>query len=50
MQPAIRHLCRSLPCPNTEWLAGHGLYLPSGVGTTNIEIEETCHSLMKVLS
>ena len=35
--------------PNAEYLSKHGFYLPSGLGTTNKEIDFAGRTLVKIL-
>jgi perosamine synthetase len=48
-QPILKEYT-STDLPVSEHIAEYGLYLPSGVGTTNEEIERSANSLLEVLA
>lgn len=49
-QPALmkRGAVRRLPCPEADFLWTNGLYLPSGCGLTNYEIDAICHVIQEM--
>lgn len=44
-QPALAGRIVATPCPVTEELARHGLYLPSGASTSTQDVERVCSAL-----
>jgi perosamine synthetase len=52
LQPALleRGLFAGVQCPNAEWIARRGFYLPSGVGLTEAEADESAEALKSILA
>jgi perosamine synthetase len=50
-QPALRKLgyLADQSCPIAERIARRGLFLPSGIGTTREEVEESAGALKEIL-
>lgn len=49
LQAPLMPFVRALPCPASARLAASGLYLPSGAGTTDDEVDMSCDALIRVL-
>lgn len=49
-QPLYREQCKGQQFPVADYISERGLYLPSGTGLTDDEIEYVCQSLRDVLS
>jgi perosamine synthetase len=47
-QPLLQKLSK-VNYPNAEFMAENGFYLPSGVGTTDEEIEKTATALAEII-
>ena len=52
LQPVLldRGLFAGVRCPNAEWIAKRGFYLPSGVGLTEAEADESAEALKSILA
>jgi perosamine synthetase len=52
LQPVLldRGLFAGVQCPNAEWIARRGFYLPSGAGLTEAEADESAVALKAILA
>jgi perosamine synthetase len=48
-QKFVKDRCEYLSCQFSSHLAEYGMYLPSGVGTTDDEIDVACDTLCRIL-